>query len=158
MKETKANCQRFADGCMCSEGGGEWQNGRNGHPSAAQLAVGMVPPIGARPPPVPLVVAGGRTDTTLTAAMAAAAAAVMIMVARVTVAAARGVICGPAEAHVMCHGSPTLHVVSALPALRKVVHTVRRIHSTSKVLRIGQLHVTCKSVSDMSRREVSFAA
>ena len=49
----------------------------------------MVPLIGARPPPVPLVVAGGRTDTTLTAAMAAAAAAVMARVARVTVAAAR---------------------------------------------------------------------
>ena len=89
MKDAKANCQQSANSCTCSEGDGEWQNGRKGHPIAAQLAIEMVPLIGAPPPPVLLVVAGGRTDTTLTAAMAAAAAAVMTMVARVTVAAAR---------------------------------------------------------------------
>ena len=89
MKDAKANCQQSADSCTCSEGGGERQNGRKSHPSAAQLAVELVPLIGARPAPVLLVLAGGRTDTTLTAAMVAAAAAVMARVARVTMAAAR---------------------------------------------------------------------
>ena len=99
MKDAKANCQQFADSCMCSEGRGDRQNARNGHPSAAaQLTVEMVPLVSARPPPVLLAVAGGRTHTTLTAAMAAAAAAVMTMVARVAVAVARTGKCPTAEA------------------------------------------------------------
>ena len=72
MKDAKANCQQFADSCMCSEGRGDRQNARNGHPSAAQLTVEMVPLVSARPPSVLLAVAGGRTHTTLTAAVSAA--------------------------------------------------------------------------------------
>ena len=64
-------------------------NGRNGHLVAAQLAVEMVPLVGGQPPPVPLMVASGRTDNTMKAAMTAAAAVVMTRATRVTVAATR---------------------------------------------------------------------
>ena len=86
MKDAKANCQQPADSFTCNEGGGDWQNGRNGHPSAAQLAVEMVPLVSARPPPALLLVASGRASTTLTVTMALAAAAVVARVTGVTVA------------------------------------------------------------------------
>jgi len=55
-------------------------------PLQLSLLLKMVPLVGARPPPVLLMVAGGRTDTTMTAVRTAAAALVMTRVARVTVA------------------------------------------------------------------------
>ena len=62
MKDAKAHCQQSADSCTRCEGGGEWQNGRKGHPVEAQLAFEVLPLVGARPPPALLLLASGRAN------------------------------------------------------------------------------------------------